>query len=404
MTARIGIIGKTNTGKTTFFNAATLLQAEISTYPFTTKTPNIGIAYTSTICVCTEFKVKDNPRNSVCKRGWRFIPIELVDLPGLLKGAWAGKGLGNQFLSVAAQSDGLLHVVDISGSVDEEGNLAEPGTGDPVADISDIEEELAMWYLKVLRKNEKSLVKSVVQGISFERALTEIMRGMGVTEGHVKGALLKTGLVSNEFKDWSDKELLSFAWHLRDLSKPTVIVANKVDLPRSEENLKRVIKAYPDTIVIPVSSEAELILRRAEQRSYVEYIPGEERFEVLAKDRLTDKQRWALEFIRTHVMDKFFRTGVQFAINVLIFKLLRMGAVYPVYDIDKLSDREGSVLPDVYLMPYGATVEDLARAVHSELAKGLLYAVDARDGLRLPANYILRDRDVIYIASATRKR
>ena len=68
---RVGIVGKTNTGKTTFFNAATLLNAEIQPYPFTTKQPNIGIAHVSSPCVCREFGVKCQPRNSVGLKGKR---------------------------------------------------------------------------------------------------------------------------------------------------------------------------------------------------------------------------------------------------------------------------------------------------------------------------------------------
>ena len=86
---KIGLIGKTNTGKTTFFNSATLSAAEISNYPFTTKQPNVGNAHAIALCVHKEFDLQDNPKNSRCIDGWRFIPIELVDLPGLIKGAWA---------------------------------------------------------------------------------------------------------------------------------------------------------------------------------------------------------------------------------------------------------------------------------------------------------------------------
>ena len=147
---KIGLIGKTNTGKTTFFNSASLSSADISNYPFTTKVPSVANANAITLCVHKELGVNDNPRNSRCVDGWRFIPIEIVDLPGLIKGAWEGKGLGNQFLSVAAQSDALLHIVDVSGSIEASGRVAEPGTGDPIADIADIEEELVMWYLKTV--------------------------------------------------------------------------------------------------------------------------------------------------------------------------------------------------------------------------------------------------------------
>ena len=98
------------------------------------------------------------------------------------------------------------------------------------------------------------------------------------------------------------------------------------------------------------------------------------------------------------------RTGVQFAINVAVFKLLGMNAVYPVADASRLSDKYGNILPDVYLMKSGSTVEDLARDIHSQLAKGLLYALDIRDGLRLPTNYQLKDRDVVSIISTKKKK
>ena len=119
---------------------------------------------------------------------------------------------------------------------------------------------------------------------------------------------------------------------------------------------------------------------------------------------LNDKQKWALNFIRKDVLNEYMRTGVQFAINVAVFKLLRMNAVYPVADPTKMSDRSGNVLPDVYLMKTGSTVKDLAEDIHTDLAKGLLYAIDVRDGLRLPTSYHLKDRDILSIVSARKKR
>ncbi|MDQ3561502.1 MAG: 50S ribosome-binding GTPase, partial [Thermoproteota archaeon] len=169
---KIGLIGKTNTGKTTFFNSATLMSADISNYPFTTKKPAVGNAHAITHCVHKEFNLRDNPKNSDCIDGWRFIPVELVDLPGLIKGAWEGKGLGNQFLTIAAQSDALLHIVDASGSIDASGKIAEPGTGDPVADVADIEEELVMWYLKLLEANRDKISRAVGSGMNTVAAIT----------------------------------------------------------------------------------------------------------------------------------------------------------------------------------------------------------------------------------------
>jgi hypothetical protein len=404
MPIKLGLIGKTNTGKTTFFNSATLLAAEVSTYPFTTKSPNVGIANVITPCVHKEFDVQDNPANSKCIDGWRYIPIELIDLPGLIKGAWMGKGLGNQFLSVAAQSDALLHVVDASGSVDTEGRITEPGNGDPLADIADIEEELVMWYLKLLEGNSSRIMRAIKRGHSLVSAMMVVFAGIGVNETHIKEALVQAKLDKKDFENWSLDERKSFAWILREISKPTLIVANKMDLPTAAENFKRIQEEYNDMIVVPASAEAELTLRRAEQKGLIRYHPGEERFDIIDENVLTSKQKWALNYIRKNILGEYMRTGVQFAINVAVFKLLRMNTVYPVYDSTRLTDKKGNVLPDVYLLKSGSTVTDLARLIHSDLAKGLLYAIDARTGLRLPADYEIKDRDVLSIVSTTRKK
>lgn len=401
---KIGLIGKTNTGKTTFFNSATLDTAEISNYPFTTKQPNIGNANAITLCVHKEFRIQDNPKNSRCIDGWRFIPVDLVDLPGLIKGAWEGKGLGNQFLSIAAQSDALLHIVDASGSIDASGKIAEPGTGDPIADIADIEEELVMWYLKLLEGNHDKISRAVNSGVDIINAITEIFRGIGVREEHVRMALQDNNLFGTKFDDFGPQRSKDFCWSLREISKPTLIVANKVDLPSASEAFRRIREQYKDMIVVPSSADAELTLRRAGNRGLINYIAGDERFEIRDQAALNDKQKWALNFIRKDILGEYMRTGVQFAINVAVFKLLRMNAVYPVADANRLADKHGNILPDVYLMKSGSTVGDLARDIHSELAKGLLHAIDIRDGLRLPTNYQLKDRDVISIISASKKK
>jgi ribosome-binding ATPase len=401
---KIGLIGKTNTGKTTFFNSATLATADISNYPFTTKQPTIGNANAVTLCVHKELNLQDNPKNSRCIDGWRFIPVELVDLPGLIKGAWEGKGLGNKFLSVAAQSDALLHIVDVSGSIDAAGRIAEPGSGDPIADIGDIEEELVMWYLKLLEGNRDKISRAINSGIGMQSAIADVFRGIGVNEEHVKMALEENKLENHKFDELGTQESKDFSWSLRDISKPTLIVANKVDLPSATDNFKRIREEYNDMIIVPSSADAELTLRRAANRGLIRYFPGDERFEIKDQSILTDKQKWALNFIRKDILDEYMRTGIQFAINVAVFKLLRMNTVYPVAEASKLSDKSGNVLPDVYLMKSGSTVKDLAKEIHSELAKGLLYAIDIRDGLRLPISYEIKDRDILSIISARKKK
>jgi hypothetical protein len=401
---RIGLIGKTNAGKTTFFNAATLLNAPVSMYPFTTKKPSTGQAYVRTVCVCKEFGVTDNPRNSTCIGGARFIPIQLIDLPGLIKGSWKGKGLGTRFLSVASQADALIHIADASGSLDADGKLTKPGMGNPISDVYDIEEELVRWFSKVIEKTVTKLSKHPKRGASFEQRLSHDLSGLKIQPEHTAKALERHGLSGKDPARWKRDDMWNFAKTVREISKPTIIVANKMDLSPADRNYDKLTNEFGQAFVIPTSSDAELALRRAEQAGYIEYVPGEEVFRVKNKDKLMTEQREALTYVEQRVFSKWIQTGVQFALNTCIFKLLNMNAVYPVEDVDKLSDKKGNVLPDLFLVPLNASVTDLAAQIHSELAKSLIYAVDARTKIRLPIDYRLKDRDVVRIVAATKRK
>src|SRR5712692_6121935 len=399
---KIGIVGKTNTGKTTFFNAATSSTAEVSTYPFTTKKPNIASGQVQTLCVCRELGLKDTPKNSTCIDGWRFVPVEIIDLPGLIKGAWAGRGLGTQFLNVVAEADALLHIVDASGSVDEEGKITRPGMGNPVIDVYDIEEEMILWFKVAIDRALTRLKKRTIKK-TLDIPLSKELAGIGVRRIHVTKALEEAGLAEKNPKEWKDDDARLFAEETRAISKPTVIIANKMDLAEAEKNFERLRGEFKSQLVIPVCSEAELALRRAEEKGFIQYVPGEEAFHVVDESRISKDQAWALAYVQQRVLTKLMRTGVQFALNSCVFKLLGLNAVYPVEDPKTLADRKGNVLPDTFLIPTGHTARDLAREIHTDLASKMLYAIDARNGLRLPSDYTLRDRDVISIVAAARK-
>lgn len=402
---KIGLIGKTNTGKTTFFNAATLASEEVSNYPFTTKQPTTGIAEVQAYCVCKDMGVKDNPKNSRCIDGWRFIPIELIDLPGLIKGSWEGKGLGMQFLNVASQADALLHIVDASGSIDAEGKITKPGMGNAVLDVYDIEEELAMWFTKIIENNLKRIMAaSEKKHVTLDQAIHETLAGLKVKLEHVSKALEETELAEKNIKRWSTQDFKNFARKIKEHSKPTIIIANKMDLGFSEKNFEKLRDEFRDTFVIPACGEAELALRRAEQKGFIRYLPGEEAFRVIDNSKLSKDQLWALNYVEQRVFSKWIRTGVQFALNMCVFKLLRMNTVYPVEDATKFADKRGNILPGVFLVPSNATVKDVAAQIHSELAETMLYGIDVRTGLRLPVDYTVRDRDVIKIVAAARKK
>jgi ribosome-binding ATPase YchF (GTP1/OBG family) len=397
------IIGKTNVGKTTLFNAATLLNAEISNYPFTTKAPNIGTAYVCDLCVCKELDLTDNPQNSACIEGWRYIPVRIIDVPGLVKDAWRGRGLGNKFLSAIGQADALIHVVDASGSIDEEGKISRPGSGNPVQDVMDIEMEIELWISHIIDRN-KSQIKHDIEHIGIEEALNKSLTGIKTRPFHIARALNLSELESKPFAEWSPEDTLEFSHRLLPVIKPTLLMANKMDLPTSEENLEKLIEYYSQALVAACSAEAELALRLADKSGLIQYMPGQETFKIIDDDALTLDQKQAIEYIEQKVMYKYMRTGIQQALNTLAFKMLKMNMVYPVSDDSKFSDNHGNILPDVHLLDDGATPLDLAETVHTRLAKDYILAIDARTGLRLPKNYTLRHRDIVRIMTQKRAR
>jgi len=394
----IGIIGKTNTGKTTLFNAATLLNAKISNFPFTTKKPNIGTAYVCDICVCKELGLKDNPLNSTCIDGWRYVPIKIIDVPGLVKDAWMGRGLGNQFLSVIGQADALIHVVDASGSIDADGKITQPGSGNPVQDAIDIEMEVNKWIADIIDRNREFIIREVSSS-SLAEAIAKSLSAIKVNPLQAFQALERSKLKNVPFGKWNLNQTIKFAAFLLPIIKPTLIIANKMDILTSENYFGMLTAYYGRRLVAACSAEAELVLRRAEKMGLLQYTPGQEKFRIKENAKLTAKQQAALNYIEKRVMEKWINTGIQQALNTVVLKLLKTNMIYPVSDEYKYTDHHMNVLPDVYLMPDGATPVDLARNIHTSLAKNYILAIDAKTGIRLPKDYNLRHKDVIKIVT-----
>jgi len=398
----LGIVGKPNTGKSTFFSAATLAPAEIANYPFTTIKPNRGIGYVRTPCVCKEFGVKDMPVNSLCIDGVRLIPVEFIDCAGLVPGAWQGRGLGNQFLDEIRKADVLIHIVDASGGTDSEGRICKPGEHDPVEDVRFLENEITMWMANILKRDWAKIARTADSGSTdLLSILEERLSGLAIRRVHIFEAVRRTGLNADKPTSWSEEGFLKFIDTLRRIAKPMLIAANKMDVPTAEENLERLKKL--DYLVVPCCAEAELALRRAAEKKLIDYRPGDCTFKINAPEKLTESQLKALETIREKVLLKFGSTGVQEAINMAYFKLLNMITVYPVEDLEHLSDHHGRVLPDVYLVPYGTTARELAYLIHTELGESFIYAIEARERKRVGEDYVLKDRDVISIVSAKKR-
>lgn len=395
----IGVVGKTNTGKSTFFKAATLAEVSIENRPFVTIKPNHGCGFVKTECVDKEFKVSCNPKIGYCLDGFRFVPVDLLDVAGLVPGAHQGHGLGNQFLDDLRQADALIHVIDISGSTNEKGETVEKLSYDPANDIKFLETEIDMWFFGLLKKSWERFAKQVKQEHQeVEKAIAKQFSGLKVTEEIVKDIIKKLNLDKENPHQWTEEQLKDFASELRRITKPMIIAANKIDVPGSEKNLERLKKEFPDYIIIPCSAESELALREAAKHKLIDYVAGENDFKILEENKLTDKQKKALNFIKENVLKKY-NTGIQQVLDRSVFELLKYIAVYPVAN-SKLQDKDGNVLPDCLLTHKKTTALQFAFKVHTDIGNNFIKAIDLKTKQVIGKEHQLKNRDVIEIVTS----
>ena len=391
----IGLVGKPSCGKSTFFKSATLANVEIANYPFTTIKPNHGVGYVRVECIDKEFNVQCQPRTGYCINHTRFVPVELMDVAGLVEGASEGRGLGNQFLDDLRQADAFIHIVDVSATTDAEGRECEAGIGNPVGDVKMLENEMNKWYAGILKKVWKQFAKTIeTTKTDFAKAVAKQFSGLKVNENDVKSILLSTGLNSLKPAEWSESEIQEFSRELRHKTKPMIIVANKIDKPSAKENLKKLKEEFPDLMIIPCSADSELALREAGRAGLIDYIPGNRNFN--AKGNLNEKQKKALETIRKNVLEIYNSTGVQEILDSIIFKLLDYIAVFPA-GAHKLTDSKGNILPDCFLVPKGITALEFAYHIHTDLGKNFIKAIDARTKQAIGKEHVLKHRDGVEI-------
>lgn len=376
----VALAGKTNSGKSSFFKASTMIDVEISNRPFVTIKPNEGVAYVTVECTEKEFGIKCKPRTGLCKDGIRYIPIKLWDIAGLVPGAHEGRGLGLQFLDDIRQAAVLLHIVDFSGTTDSEGLPTE--NYDPEDDIKFVENEINLWFIDVVKRNVEKIKKLPSGKAEILDLLQQQSSGLGVTREQL----------SQTLDECSISEIESFAKRLREKSKPILIVSNKIDLKKSQENFERLKVKYIS--IVPVSADSEIALRKASEKGLINYNGGNG---FGLTENLDAAQKKVLELIKGEVVDKYGSTGVQECLNKAVFEILNYIAVYPVADANKLTNKDGNILPDVFLVPNGTTMKEFAFKVHTQLGEKFITGLDAKTKMRLSADHKLKNKDVVSI-------
>jgi hypothetical protein len=391
---QIGLLGKANVGKSTFFSAATETVVQTGNFPFTTIEPNIGVTHVKVDCACKN--LENRCGNNLCLDGIRFIPVKLIDVAGLVPGANEGKGLGNKFLTDAMQADALIHVVDASGSTDIQGQPVSIGTHDPLEDIKFVEEEFDLWFKQILDREWYKLTKEIEQKrTKISEGLARRFTGLGIKESDIDKILTSMSLKLKKLTDWSDSEIMQFLRSLRKLSKPTIIAANKADLCNDLEIVQKISENFT---AIPSSAETELLLKKAAKAGIIQYIPGDDNFKGKSTIELSEQQNNALHLAK-NVLTKIGVTGIQKILNTIIFDIMNLIVVYPVEDESKLCNKGGQVLPDARLLDSSTTAKDLAFTIHQDIGTGFLHAVDAKTKQRIGADHQLKNGDIIKIVS-----
>ncbi len=391
----LGLVGKPSCGKSTLFKAATLSDVLIASYPFATIEPNHGIGYVRVDSLCKELNVKCNPRTGFCTGETRFVPVELMDVAGLVEGASEGKGLGNKFLDNLRQADLFIQVVDASGTTDIEGR---EGTGDPVEDVKMLENELNKWYRGIFEKVWDKFSRTIqTTKQDFAKSVSKQFSGLRVSEEDIKSVLIQLKLDSEKPATWSEEDLSNFTRTLRHSTKPMVIAANKIDKSGAKENIERLKAEFPDIMMIACSADSELSLRQAAGAGMIEYTQGASDF-VINEDKVNEKQKVALESIRENVLKVFGSTGVQDVLDKAVFDLLRYIAIFPAGS--KLSDSKGNVLPDCFLLAEGSTALDFAYHLHTDIGDKFVKAIDVRTKQPVGKDHPLKHRDGIEIMTS----
>ena len=388
---KVGLVGKPNAGKSTFFTAVTSASAQIGDYPFTTIDKNVGIAHVRKPCPSKELGVEANPNNSLSINGTRYIPVEVIDVAGLVPDAHKGKGMGNKFLDDLRQADVLIQVVDSSGNTDLEGNSTKGA--DPVDEIDFLKHEICEWIAEITMRNWSRSARAVESGEKVEDFLSDRLAGLKFSREHVITALRKVA-ISKPVMQWGSDEGKLIADILQDIAKPIVIAANKADIS-SDENLK---KLSGKGAIITVA-DYELALKKASEANLIKYNAGDSDFEI-SSDKLSEGQKVALQTIKDFLKSNG-STGVQVCIENAVLDKLDMIAVYPVEDETHFTDGQGRVLPDAHLLPRDSTALDLAYKVHSDIGDSFIRAIDCKTKRIIGKDYELQDGDIIKIVAGS---
>ncbi|KAK0283326.1 hypothetical protein LTR35_006400 [Friedmanniomyces endolithicus] len=391
----IALVGKPSSGKSTTLNSLTDTTAKVGNFPFTTIEPNHAIGYLHLACACSRTSLPNNtppspsaptplhlrckPNYGACLNGIRSVPIELLDVAGLVPGAHLGKGLGNKFLDDLRHADAFIHVVDVSGTTDQEGKATRGY--DPSADIAWLRDEIVRWVLGNLMQKWGGLKRrhTGIKATAVE-TLQGQFSGYGSTSAVVARTLDRLAL-KQPLQEWDDKTIELVVNTFVDEKFPTVIALNKIDHPDADKNVAKIARVEPAERLVLCSAISEVFLRRLAKQGFVRYSPGSEfvdtREDLIEQGdpdggglkEMDEKLRTRIENLKDMVLYRFGSTGVN-QVLTRASEVLGLVPVFPVRNIASFGSGDGggageraAVFRDCVLVKKGSTVGDVYRKV-----------------------------------------
>ncbi|MGE9811581.1 TGS domain-containing protein, partial [Ferroplasma acidiphilum] len=333
-----------------------------------------------------------NPREGKCLDGIRYIPVEIIDVPGLIEGASEGKGMGNEFLDNIRDADLIINLFDASGMTDMEGNPSE-SSHDPLDDIKFVNNEIISWMNGKISKDWQKFARK--EDNSPERLDVKILQKaatFGLSEKDVSFIMTKESF-PDKLIHWTDNDINRFSEAILKYVKPVFSIGNKLDL-LTDDSIKA-LKERENKMYL-ISAEYELLIEKAYNNGYISSDAIDFTF--------TDKSGEAQKTVLNRIKEKYRNGEIMRFYDVLtsIIKSLGYIVVYPVLDETKWEDKNGNVLPDAYLMKDGDTALDMAYKIHTDIGKNFIRAVNGRTKRVIGKDYKLLNNDVIKIISNSR--
>lgn len=315
------------------------------------------------------------PNYGSCEGGRRSVPIELLDVAGLVPGAHQGKGLGNKFLDDLRHADALIHVVDASGTVDAEGK--ETRGYDPSVDIAWLRGEIVAWVKGNLWEKWGSIRRRhMAVKASAVETLQNQFSGYGSTSTTVVRALERTGM-REPLENWDEADVERVVNGFVDEKFPTVIALNKIDHADADKNISKIAKMQDPNTIVLCSAISEIFLRKMAKQGYIKYTEGSEfvdtREDLIEQGdpdggglkELDEKNRNRIENLKDMVLYRFGSTGVVQVLSKAA-QILGLVPVFPVRNTSTFSSGASEsrvVFRDCVLVKKGSTVGDVARKV-----------------------------------------